>query len=205
MRILDGDDQDTISYKTSPAGVRIHLQNQTARDGDAEGDTFGTDIEDVEGSMHDDRLIGDNKANSLWALAGNDFLSGDSGDDGLFGGAGDDELDGGRGNDVLAGGPGADELIGGDNSPTEGDTASYAGSMAGVTVRLHAFQAMGGDAEGDTFAETVVYPWTDMDEDDNPIEREATLPDIENLTGSDHADILAGDHRANTISGGKRR
>ena len=140
---------------------------------------------------------------SLYALAGNDFLSGDSGDDGLFGGAGDDELDGGRGNDVLAGGPGADELIGGDNSPTEGDTASYAGSMAGVTVRLHAFQAMGGDAEGDTFAETVVYPWTDMDEDDNPIEREATLPDIENLTGSDHADILAGDHRANTISGGK--
>ena len=179
----DGDDQDTISYKTSPAGVRINLQNQTARDGDAEGDTFGTDIEDVQGSMHDDRLIGDNKANSLWALAGDDFLSGDSGDDDLYGGAGDDELDGGRGNDILAGGPGADDLIGGDNSPTVGDTASYAGSMAGVTVRLHSFQAMGGDAEGDTFDETVVYPWTDMDEDDNPIEREATLPDIENLTG----------------------
>ena len=87
----------------------------------------------------------------------------------------------GRGNDILAGGPGADDLIGGDNSPTVGDTASYAGSMAGVTVRLHSFQAMGGDAEGDTFDETVVYPWTDMDEDDNPIEREATLPDIENL------------------------
>ena len=198
-----GEDQDTISYKTSPAGVRINLLNQTARDGDAEGDTFGTDIEDVQGSMHDDRLIGDNKANSLWALAGDDFLSGDSGDDDLYGGAGDDELDGGRGNDILAGGPGADELIGGDNSPTVGDTASYAGSMAGVTVRLHSFQAMGGDAEGDTFDETVVYPWTDMDEDDNPIEREATLPDIENLTGSNHADILAGDHRANTISGGR--
>ena len=59
----DGHDQDTISYKTSSAGVRIHLQNQTARGGDAEGDTFETDIEDVEGSMHDDRLIGDNKAN----------------------------------------------------------------------------------------------------------------------------------------------
>ena len=198
----DGDDQDTISYTTSPAGVTINLLTGTARGGDADGDTFGTDIEDVQGSMYDDRLSGDNKANSLWALAGDDYLSGDSGDDDLSGGAGDDHLDGGRGNDILAGGPGADDLIGGSNSPTVGDTASYASSMAGVTVRLHAFQAMGGDAEGDTFDETVVYPWTETDDDGNPIEREATLPDIENLTGSDHADILAGDHRANTISGG---
>ena len=199
----DGNDQDTISYVNSPAGVRINLLNQTAHDGDAEGDTFGTDIEDVQGSMYDDRLIGDNKANQLWAFEGNDFLSGDSGDDLLDGGPGDDDLNGGRGNDTLVGGPGADELSGGGNSPTVGDTASYAGSKASVTVRLHSFQAMGGDAEGDTFDETVVYPWTDMDEDDNPVEMEATLPDIENLTGSDHDDILAGDHRANIINGGR--
>ena len=32
------------------------------------------------------------------------------------------------------------------------DTASYALSTMGVTVRLHADKAMGGDAEGDTFA-----------------------------------------------------
>ena len=199
----DGDDQDTISYKSSPAGVTINLLTGTARGGDADGDTFGTDIEDVQGSMYDDRLSGDNKANSLWALAGDDYLSGDSGDDDLHGGPGDDELDGGRGNDILDGGPGADELVGGGNSPTVGDTATYAGSSAGVTVRLHAFQAMGGDAEGDTFTETVTYPWTDMDDDGNPVEREATLPDVENLTGSDHDDILAGDHRANTINGGR--
>ena len=199
----DGDDQDTITYKMSPAGVTINLLTGTARGGNADGDTFGTDIEDVQGSMYDDRLSGDNKANSLWALAGDDYLSGDSGDDDLSGGAGNDDLNGGRGNDMLEGGPGADALSGGGNSPTVGDTASYASSMAGVTVRLHAFQAMGGDAEGDTFDETVAYPWTEMDEDGNPIEREATLPDIENLTGSNHADILAGDHRANTINGGR--
>ena len=58
----DGDDQDTISYKTSMAGVTINLLTGTARGGDADGDTFGTDIEDVQGSMYDDRLSGDNKA-----------------------------------------------------------------------------------------------------------------------------------------------
>ena len=75
------------------------------RGGDAEGDTIGTDIEDVQGSMHDDRLSGDNKANTLMGLGGNDDLSGDNGKDVLNGGAGDDELDGGDGDDSLTGGP----------------------------------------------------------------------------------------------------
>ena len=195
----DGNDKDTISYKYSPEGVTINLLTGSARGGDATGDTFETDIEDVQGSMHDDRLSGDNRANTLMGLEGNDELSGDNGDDTLSGGAGDDELDGGDGDDTLIGGPGADELTGGDDD----DTASYAKSSAGVTVRLHALQAMGGDAEGDTFEDTVVYPWTDMDEDDEPVEREAVLPDVEFLQGSDHDDILAGDHRANTIWGGR--
>ena len=179
-------------------GVTINLLTGGARGGDAEGDTIGTDIEDVQGSMHDDRLSGDNKANTLMGLGGNDDLSGDNGKDVLDGGAGDDELDGGDGDDSLTGGPGADELTGGEDE----DTASYARSAEGVTVRLHAFQAMGGDAEGDTFGDTVIYPWTDYDEDDDPVEMEAVLPDVEHLTGSNHDDILAGDHRANTISGG---
>ena len=195
----DGNDRDTISYKSSAEGVTINLLTGSARGGDAEGDTFETDIEDVQGSMHDDRLSGDNKANWLMGLDGNDMLYGDNGKDTLSGGAGDDELDGGDGDDSLTGGPGADELTGGDGD----DTASYARSAAGVTVRLHAFQAMGGDAKGDTFGDTVIYPWTDYDEDDEPVEMEATLPDIINLSGSNHDDILAGDHRANTISGGR--
>ena len=194
-----GGDADTISYKYSMEGVTINLLSGTARGGDADGDTFGTDIEDVQGSMHDDRLSGDNKANTLMGLGGNDMLYGDNGKDTLNGGAGDDELDGGDGDDSLTGGPGADELTGGDGD----DTAYYSISAAGVTVRLHAFKSMGGDAEGDTFGDTVIYPWTDMDEDDNPVEREATLPDIINLSGSAHDDILAGDHRANTIWGGR--
>ena len=49
---------------------------------------------------------------------------------------------------TLEGGYGADMLTGGDR---RSDTASYSMSMMGVTVRLHSLQAMGGDAEGDTF------------------------------------------------------
>ena len=35
----------------------------------------------------------------------------------------------------------------------------YAGSMMGVTVRLHSQQAMGGDAEGDTWGDTVTVQY----------------------------------------------
>ena len=71
-----------------------------------------------------------------------------------------------------------------------GDTASYAGSMMGVTVRLHSGQAMGGDAEGDTFAGMgTPVEYTDGDEE----MQEANVYDIEHLTGSAMDDILAGD------------
>ena len=57
--------------------------------------------------------------------------------------------------DTLVGGPGADTLTGGLGK----DTASYAGSMMGVTVRLHSQQAMGGDAEGDIWGDTVTVEY----------------------------------------------
>ena len=151
------------------------------------------EIENVIGSGHDDVLTGNRAPNSLWGLGGNDELDGGRSIDMLFGGAGDDDLDGGDGNDTLEGGYGADVLTGGDGS----DTASYAGSMMGVTVRLHNSKAMGGDAEGDTFGGTVTAEYMNEDGD----EFEEMLPDIINLTGSANADVLAGDFRNNEISG----
>ena len=132
------------------------------------------------------------------AYGGNDTLYGDKGGDTLYGGAGDDDLDGGDGDDTLEGGPGADVLTGGDDV----DTASYAGSTMGVTVRLHSSKAMGGDAEGDTWGDTVTVGYVLPDEDGMDVEYEETVPDIVNLTGSANADILAGDSRGNTIKGG---
>ena len=202
----DGEDdtehQDTISYKGSPMGVTINLNDGTARGGHADGDTLGEDIENVMGTDHDDTITGTddvNVGNSLWGLGSNDTLSGREGPDMLYGGAGDDSLDGGDENDILEGGPGADTLTGGLGA----DTASYASSMMGVTVRLHAQQAMGGDAEGDIWGDTVdvEYEVPAEDPEDPAVEKEETVPDIVNLTGSHLADILAGDSRDNTIKG----
>ena len=191
-------DGDTISYGYSPAGVTINLDDGTARGGNADGDTIvdmaDDRVENVIGSEHDDAITGNRYVNSLWGNGGNDELDGLRGNDMLFGGSGDDDLDGGRGNDTLEGGYGADVLTGGDGS----DTASYAGSMMGVTVRLHNSKFMGGDAEGDSFGATVEATYTDMDDE----EQEVMLPDIANLTGSANADVLAGDFRNNEISGG---
>ena len=196
--LMGGAGLDTISYNVSSAGVTINLTDGTARGGDADGDTIvdmdGDQIEHVVGSPHDDELTGSRVANTLTGLGGNDELDGLRGNDTLSGGSGDDELDGGRGDDELEGGAGADELTGGDGN----DTASYAGSMMGVTVRLHNSKFMGGDAEGDSFGATVTATYTDEDDE----EQEVMLPDIANLIGSANADILAGDFRNNEISGG---
>ena len=197
-----GAGQDTIDYSYSPMGVTINLDDGTARGGDADGDTIGDDIEHVRGSMHDDMLtgarVGTARHNKLWGLGGNDELDGLRGRDELYGGAGDDDLDGGDDDDMLEGGYGADMLTGGDHGDN-GDTASYSMSMMGVTVRLHSGQAMGGDAEGDMFAGMgTPVEYTDSDEE----MAEANVYDIENLTGSAMADILAGDLRNNTIKGG---
>ena len=191
---------DTISYWESMEGVDINLRAGTASGGDAEGDTIDEDIENVQGTIYADMLSGNKGANKLWGWDGNDELSGDRGDDTLWGGAGDDTLDGGAGNDTLEGGSGADELTGGGGV----DTASYAGSTMGVTVRLHNGQVMGGDAEGDTWGDTVTVDYDNPDPEADPEDRvlQETVPDIVNLTGSGMVDILAGDSRANIIQGG---
>lgn len=87
--------------------------------------------------------------------AHDDILTGTNGNNTLIGNAGDD---------VLQGGAGADRLEGRDGR----DTASYAGSTAGVEVDLLNRTASGGDAEGDQ------------------------LSSIENLTGSNYSDVLTG-------------
>ncbi|MDY0870996.1 type I secretion C-terminal target domain-containing protein [Dongia rigui] len=94
----------------------------------------------------------------------------------LIGGAGNDNFTGGRVDDILEGGVGADKLTGGLGN----DTASYAGSAAGVTVNLAVLTAQGGagDAAGDI------------------------LSAIENLRGSDHDDALTGNSGANILTGG---
>lgn len=101
-------------------------------------------------------------------------LNGTAGVDQILGRGGNDTLIGFGGGDTLEGGAGADELFGSDGF----DTASYAGSKAGVQVVLYGGYGNFGDAAGDH------------------------LYSIEGVTGSAYADGLAGDDYRNVLHGG---
>jgi hypothetical protein len=78
----------------------------------------GAVIEDVQGTLYDDVIAGNDLNNDIYASDGNDVLYGFGGDDTLDGGAGDDTLYGGIGTDTLKGGPNNDALFGGPGSDT---------------------------------------------------------------------------------------
>src|SRR6056297_178252 len=126
------------------------------------------------GTSGDDYLFGDELANTIDGLDGNDTILGLDGDDTLFGSAGDDVLEGGVGDDVLDGGAGADVLVGGLGF----DTASYDSADGIVRLDLLGIAADVGDAVGDTF------------------------DSIEALEGSRFSDQFRGDNDNNVINGG---
>ena len=100
-------------------------------------------------------------------------IGGTEGDDLIIGGNGTDSLSGRAGNDTLIGGAEGDTLDGGDDT----DTVSYETASTGVRAVLQNPATNTGDAAGDSYV------------------------DVENLTGSDHADQLIGDTNDNTIAG----
>ncbi|KGM31817.1 calcium-binding protein [Inquilinus limosus] len=93
----------------------------------------------------------DSGADTMLGLGGNDTLLGGAGNDTLRGGTGSDSLQGQDGDDILDGGAGADTFLGG----TGTDLVSYFASAAGVSVNLATNVHHGGDAEGDSFLDTI--------------------------------------------------
>jgi Ca2+-binding RTX toxin-like protein len=176
------DGNDWASYRGSAAGVYVNLATGYARGGDAEGDTL-VSIENLEGSEHDDVLIGGDGINSLLGMGGRDLL---------MGGWSADYLGGGEGNDVLKGGGGADLLAGGAGV----DTASYDESGAGVTVSLMTNTGTGADAEGDileSIENLTGSGYRDVLQGNNG----GNL-----LRGQDGNDVLMGMGGADTLEGG---
>ena len=111
---------------------------------------------------------------TVYGSDGNDIIWGGLGNDLLHGEGGDDQINGGEGNDWIVGGADADTMTGDAGI----DTASYENSNAAVGVDILNAVINGGYATGDT------------------------ITDIENIVGSDHSDILRGDHGDNILSGG---
>jgi Ca2+-binding RTX toxin-like protein len=177
-----GNGVDTARYFDSSAAVEVNLATGEGDGGTAEGDRL-VDIENLEGSMYDDVLIGDDGINLLNGRDGNDLLSGGHHDDTLFGA---------NHNDTLKGGGGADYLNGG----SDFDTASYYESPEAVLVMLNVNVASGGDAAGDTFVsiENVLGSF----HDDFLVGTEGGNV----LTGLDGSDSLQGLGGVDTLNGG---
>jgi Ca2+-binding RTX toxin-like protein len=94
---------DTVSYKPrsddpSLGGIALSLAQGIAQTGANRQETL-VGIENAEGTIKGDTLIGSNGANTLVGLAGEDGLNGLAGNDVLIGGGNADALIGGAGSD----------------------------------------------------------------------------------------------------------
>jgi Ca2+-binding RTX toxin-like protein len=119
---------NTASYLSASSLVHVDLSNSANNAGDAFGDTY-VDIQQYEGSVFEDLLIGDANSNTLLGDSGADVLRGGDGDDFLFGGDDDDELDGGAGT----------------------NTASYASASTGTVVEFADTSLNAREAAGDVY------------------------------------------------------
>ncbi len=105
------DGTDTADYSTDgPAGVTVNLLTGVATDSTGGTDTL-LSMENANGSAFNDTIIGNDAANVLSGLGGNDNLRGNAGADALAGGDGNDSITGGAGNDTLTGGAGGDRYF----------------------------------------------------------------------------------------------
>ena len=212
---------DWADYSGSSEGVYVNLFTGEAKYGDAEGDVL-ISIENLKGSKFNDTLIGSAATTVLDGGEGDDILDyskstgsvtvnlatnfatggfatgdiisnfenlrGSALADTLEGTAGVNKLYGGDGNDTLSGFAGADEIYGGAGNDTiaggddadfidggdGNDTADYSKLSTALIINL----ATGLNSDGDT------------------------LVGIENITGSNLNDSIAGDGNANALNGG---
>jgi Animal haem peroxidase/RTX calcium-binding nonapeptide repeat (4 copies) len=150
----------------------------------------GLGLDALHGGAGDDVLNAGDGSQGVFAYGddGNDTLRGNAGDDNLIGGAGDDYLIGGSGKDFLSGGLGDDWIVAGaDPNMIDGgsgsDTVDFSGSTEGVNVDLRIalkpIPGLGGYAQGDL------------------------ISGVENLVGSDFADVLIGNEGDNRLDGGR--
>jgi Ca2+-binding RTX toxin-like protein len=194
-----GDGIDTASYIASTTGVYVSLEKGTGSGGDAEGDILEflellerdekgevvkrqqvQSIENLEGSAHNDTLIGN--AGSFIEQRVEVQQAGKIRKERRLVHV-DNVLRGLGGDDILIGGAGGDTLDGGDGS----DTASYITSATGVSVNLATGQASGGDAEGDKLVS---------------IENLEGSNSVDTLVGDDLNNRLSGSAGNDTLEGG---
>ncbi len=182
--LTGGTTNDTIFGGGGEDQILGDAGNDLLTGGDGSDIIEGEDGNDtIEGDAGDDSLNGGAGNDYIYGGAGNDNLLGATGNDSLYGDAGDDILAGAAGNDSQYGGDGDDLFIGGGgNDSLSGgngtDTADYSGLGNGITVNLNSYpQVMKAGGAIDS------------------------LSSIENIIGTDDADIIRGNSSDNVLEG----
>lgn len=134
-----GEGIDRLDYSTMGRGISADLSA-----GLADGDSVAN-VEEIEGSIHADMLIGDAGDNRLIGGAGADMLSGLGGSDRIEGGLDNDDISGGDGNDLLFGDEG-DDILRGD----AGSDSLYGGQGADTLLGGAGDDRLEGGAGNDT-------------------------------------------------------
>ncbi|MGQ7816035.1 hypothetical protein ACUTAH_10260 [Metapseudomonas furukawaii] len=219
----DGDDRlygDISGLITTPPGIPSLAPDNP--DGDADcacEEESGGSQSSTSVPSSNDWLDGGAGNDQIYGQAGSDLLVGCDGNDTLEGGDGLDLLVGGTGNDILKGGAGFDLIWGSSGT----DTANYESSSAGVRIDLSKQTTnLGGDASQNLLSAIIsaVAPIDDLTDNllystlpglllqisDStsslvPLEIGDLLFEVENVTGSNHADSLQGDENNNLLSG----
>jgi len=197
--INGGAGTDILSFANALTAIGIDFTNGANNSGAAIGDSV-SDIEIIQGSVHDDTITlgsaifeanGGNGNDVLAGGAGNHSLFGELGDDTLIGGDGVDFLDGGIGDDLIQGGSGADIIIGGFGR----DTVSFENSTTGLTLDFGQ-EVYTGDAAGDSIfgVEAVIG----SQGDDHLI----LSGDVVDAEGGSGADTIVGTDGNNILFGG---
>jgi Ca2+-binding RTX toxin-like protein len=109
-RLNGGRGFDTVDFFFSRRGVKASVATGIAR---GHGTDHMSNVEDLDGSLFRDVLIGNATPNWIRGFGGDDLILAGGGRDRAEGGIGDDRIRGGMGSDRISGGPGKDRLWGG--------------------------------------------------------------------------------------------
>jgi serralysin len=182
------DTLDVSGYTNASLGFNIDLAAGTY---DFQPTAFGpyvvNSVENVIGSLRDDRINGD---------SANNVLSGGGGNDSILGGIGNDTVNGDDGNDTLQGGFGTDTVNGGFGNDTivvlEGEFGDQVDGGSGIDVLdLSAVTSRGANVNLDTglwdFSPTFGGP--------------NSISNIETVLGTQANDTLTGTYNTQTLSG----